>query len=167
MLTNIPTAQAQCMRNMLIMHPNSMNCIALRKQIKRTAASHMGGIPTIGGMGVLSSEDETDIEYQLLGNGYAMQVEMSAAMPTMMDRGDANNSDGEEFRFLIEPEAEPGANDYFTLKEGDVFFVLIGNDPAVQVKLAYEVARREATVGIPPYNSRIVAIRRDDLSEYP
>lgn len=106
MLTNVPTAINKLARNVVINHPNSFNCTGVRKRVTR-AGPIVSGLPTMGGMGVISNDDEESIEWDLLGNGYALKAEVfSPSM--MMDRQDANNGFADEFRFLIEPEVLQG-----------------------------------------------------------
>lgn len=107
MLTNVPTAINSLARNVVINHPNAFNAVMVRKRVTRTAATSVMGYPTLGGLGVISSEDEESIEWDLLGNAYALETEMFTP-GMMMDRQDANNGGIDEFRFLIEPETMIG-----------------------------------------------------------
>jgi hypothetical protein len=106
-LNNVPTAVNRLARNVVINHPNSYNCVMVRKRVLRTADSNVGGLPTLGGLGVISSEDEEAVEWDLLGNAYALEAEIFTP-GAMMDRQDANNGGIDEFRYLIEPELLPG-----------------------------------------------------------
>jgi hypothetical protein len=106
-LNNVPTAVNSLARNVVINHPNSSNAVMVRKVVTRTASTTVGGLPTLGGLGVISSEDEESVSWELLGNAYALETE-SFTPAKMMDRQDANNGGIDEFRFLIEPEYLPG-----------------------------------------------------------
>jgi hypothetical protein len=106
MLTNVPTAINALARKVVINHPNSVNIVAVRKRVTRPGPLS-GGLPTMGGMGVISSDDEESIEWDLLGNGYALKAQPFESA-SMMDRQDANNGSGDEFRYLLEPEVLPG-----------------------------------------------------------
>ncbi len=153
MLNNVPTAINRLARNVVVNHPNSFNCVAVRKRITRVGDSIVGGSPTLGGMGVINNDDEESIEWDLLGNGYALKSEPFGAAP-MMDRQDANNGSTDEVRFLIEPE-DPGL---FEIKKHDVIYLVLG-----AVRVAYEVIGVESTSDIPPYTQRFVCSKRDDL----
>lgn len=153
MLSNVPTAINRLARNVVVNHPNSYNCIAVRKRVTRASSTTIGGLPTMGGMGVINSDDEESVEWDLLGNGYALKSEMFAASQ-MMDRQDANNEAIDEVRFLIEPEAEG----LFLPKKHDVIYLLLGS-----VRLAFEIVGVESTTDIPPYTQRYICNRRDDL----
>ena len=158
MLTNVPSAVNRMTRNVVINHPNTWECQVFRKRVTRTDGAPVGGLPTMGGLGVLDSEDEESIDYDHLGNGYALQAEAFMAAP-MMDRQDANNGSGAEFRFLVEPEEPSGMPGYFDVRNRDVIYLVLSDD----VKLAYEIVGTETTVNIPPFVTRYVCNRRGDL----
>ena len=157
MLNNVPQAMNRMARNVVINHPNTSSCKLLRKLVTRAGVA-VGGLPTLGGLGVMDSDDEESVDWEFIGNGYAMQAEPFMASP-MMDRQDANNGSASEFRFLIEPEAAPGTPQWFDIKTHDVMYMDLG-DP---VWLAFEVVGIETTVNIPPFTTRYICNRRDDL----
>lgn len=152
MLNNVPTAINRMARNVVVNHPNTYNCVAVRKRVTRDGPV-VSGLPTMGGMGVLSSDDEESIEWDLLGNGYALPASLFGVSP-MMDRQDANNGPQDESIFLIEPE-DPGL---FVPKKHDVIYLVLDD-----VRLAFEIISVETTSNIPPYTQRYVCNRRDDL----
>lgn len=158
MLTNVPKGINRMARNIVINHPNSFECQMYRKSVDRTNESLVSGMPTIGGLGVISAEDEENISYDFLGNGYALQAEPFSPS-SMMERQDANNGFANEFRFLIEPEQPTGMVGNFTVRKGDVMFIVISDD----VKLAYEVVEPETVMNISPFAMRYVTNRRGDL----
>jgi len=159
MLNGVPNAINKMARNVVIHHPNSANCQVFRKTINRDAPKE-SGMPTMGGLGVISSEDEEDISWEWIGNGYVLPAEQFSP-GQLNERRDASNgpSGVDEFRFLIEPEEEPGTEKWFEPAKGDVFYLIIGDI----VKLAFEIVDTETTIGIPPYTRRFVCNRRDDL----
>jgi hypothetical protein len=69
---------------------------------------------------------------------------------------------GEEFRFLIEPEGQSGSPEWFDVRTNDVIYLLLGIGPTPP-KLAFEVVNTETTSNIPPYTTRYITNRRDDL----
>lgn len=161
MLNNVPQAINQLARNVVINHPNTFNCQVFRKTVKRAAPQTVGGLPTLGGLGVLDSMDEEDYEYTPLGHGHALPAEGFAPSP-MMKRGDANIGPGDEFRFLIEPEEQSGHHEFFIPRNHDVVYLLLGTDPQPP-KVAFEIVGEETTSNIPPYTTRYICNRRDDL----
>ncbi|WP_292992602.1 hypothetical protein [Nitrosomonas sp.] len=158
MLTNVPKAINRMARNIVINHPNSFECQLYRKSVNRTNESTVSGMPTIGGLGVISAEDEEDISYDFLGSGYALQAEPFSPS-SMMERQDANNGFANEFRFLIEPEQPTGAEGSFMIKKGDVMLIVISDE----VRLAYEIVEPETVMNISPFAMRYVTNRRGDL----
>lgn len=161
MLTNVPAAINRMARNVVMNHPNSFNCQVFRKGVTRTAPDNMGGAPTMGGLGVLDSMDEEKYEYQFLGNGHALPAEGFSPAP-MTKRGDANIGANDEFLFMVEPEHPSGHEEWFDLRSHDVVYLLLGLEASAPM-LAFEVVAIETTSNIPPYTTRYVMNRRDDL----
>lgn len=162
MLNNVPVAVNRMARNVVINHPNTFNCQVFRKAVTRAAPDIVGGIPTLGGLSVISSADEVEFEYTFIGNGFALMAEQFS-QSAMMDREDANNGFANEYRFLIESEDAPPLPTAFEPLKNDVFYLVLGNDPATAPKIAYEIVGIETTMNIPPYTKRFVCNRRDDL----
>jgi len=154
MLNNIPRAINRMVRNVVINHPNSLNCVCVRKVVTRPAGEDVAGFPTLGGMSVIDSYDEEQYEYMPLGNGFALKTEMFQPS-LMMDSQDANNGQSDDFHFMIEPE---NAGE-FELIKNDVMYLLIGD-----VRLAFEIVWIETTSDIPPYTQRYICNRRNDLN---
>ena len=160
MLDNIPTGINAMVRNVVINHPNAFNCEVYRRTVLRPDPQ-AGGAPTMGGMLVMSVEEESEILWSLVGMGFALPAEAFQPAP-MMDRRDANNGEGDEFKFLIEPEEMLGNPGGFEVAKNDVVYVILGTgDEAPRV--AYEIVAVEAMVNIPPYVPRYIANRRSDL----
>jgi len=160
MLTNVPQGVNRMARNVIVNHPNTFNCQVFRKKVTRPG-DLSGGMPKLGGLGVMSSDDEEQVEWEFIGNGYTMQAEQFGPA-YMMDRQDANNNGGDEFRFLIEPEEAPGMPGSFEVKKNDIALILLGEE----VRIAYEVVQVETTINIPPYVMRYVMNRRGDLDVF-
>lgn len=158
MLNNVPNSVNTLSRRVVINHPNTLNCNVVRKTLNRVGETLMGGIPTLGGLGVLEDDDETNISWSIIGNAFAMRI--SDFEPSfMMDRGDANNGYGDEYRYLIEPEPEADDDDSFEIKKDDVIYLLYEGG----VKIALEIIEVETVSNIPPYTKRYVCNVRDDL----
>lgn len=133
-----------------------------RKRLLRTSPSSVGGIPTLGGVAVLSSTDEENFDYQFLGNARVMRI-ADYAPSLMIDRMDTHNSggNGNEHRFIIEPEAPSGSPDWFAPKVHDVMY--LWTDSAGTVKVGFEIVGVEAVNNLAPYSVRYVCNRRADL----
>lgn len=161
MLNNIPKGINAITRNVVIRHPNTFNCEFYRRDINRLEPV-VGERQTMGGMMVLSVDDEVDISWTLIGIGYALVADVFQPSG-MMDRMDANNGTGDEFRFLIESEKEAFEGG-FEPKKNDVFYIVLGDIQDEDApRLAYEIIGVETTVNVPPYVPRYVCNRRDDL----
>lgn len=165
MLTSVPTAVNAAARRVVLKHPNAMPCTVWRKQVSRApmpggaAPSMMGGMPTLGGMGVLSSEEEDRIEYVELGP--ASMLTLGPYQPTdMVDRDNGIVAQlGLEVR--VESVAEPGEAGHFTADQHD----LVAVTPGMGVVLAYEVTGVLSQANIPPYVRRLAVTPRDDLHQ--
>lgn len=161
MLSNIPNGINAITRNVVIRHPNTFNCEFYRRQVLRNDPV-VGERPAIGGMMVLSVDDEVEIEWAAIGIGYALAADLFQPS-MMMDRGDANNGSIDEYRFLIESDKEAFEGG-FEPKKDDVFYIVLGNIQDEKApRLAYEIVAIESTVNIPPYVPRYICNRRDDL----
>lgn len=163
MLHNVPNSVNRLVRNVVMNHPNTFNCQIFRKHNLRTGDDEIEAVgkSTFGGMGVLSSEDEENYEYEYMGNGFALPADQFASAP-MVDHHDANIGAENEFRFLIVLEAQETSDDYFDIKNHDIMYLLFGEEPHT-ARLAYEIVGAETTSNIPPYTMRYICNRRDDL----
>jgi len=161
MLNNVSEAINRMTRNLVINHPNAHPVQVFRKTVTRTAPTAVAGLPTLGGLGVLESTDEEAFEYAFLGNGFAMPTDPFSPAP-MVRRGDANIGASEEFRFLIQPEQPSGHPQWFDVRKHDVMYLLLGIGPGAP-RLAFEVMGTETTSNIPPFTTRYITNRRDDL----
>jgi hypothetical protein len=158
MLNNVPEAINRMARNIVINHPNTYNAIVFRKRVLRPADDTIGDLPTLGGLAVISSDDEENVTWDLLGNAYAMKVD-PYGQGLMMDRQDANDGGAIEFRYLIEPEIQDGLPGGFDVKKNDVMYLVLGD-----VRLAFEIVAIETTSDIPPYTQRYICNYRGDLN---
>lgn len=160
MLNNVSTGINSIARNVIMNHPNAFNCEVYRRKNKRVAPE-VGGAPTLGGMMVLSVDDESEIAWELVGLALALPADMFQPS-SAMDRRDANNGFSTEYRFLIEPEEMLGNPGGFRIEKNDVFYIIMGVG-ATAAKIAHEIIDVEATLNVPPYVERFVTNRRDDL----
>jgi hypothetical protein len=163
MLSNVSKSVTYATRQVVLRHPNAFPCEVWRKKVLRTekddlgADSTMGGSPTLGGMGVLRTDDETDIEYQELG-GARMLLCGVFEPADMNERSDATLQPQLQQTQIVSI-AAPDAADYFEVDSGD----LIIQDLGLGVLLAYDVATVTGSVNIPPFVRRVVLQPRDDL----
>lgn len=164
MLNQVPSAINRSLRQVVLRHPNSMPCTVWREQVTRVenvpgteTPNEMGGAPTLGGMGVLRSEDEAEFEYVELGEG-AMLFSGPYQPADMNDRDNALlQANAQEA--VIESRAEPGATGHFVADVNDLVLL----DMGLGVVMAFEVAGVTGSVHIPPYTRKLVLNPRDDL----
>lgn len=161
MLNNVPKGLNSITRNVVIRHPNTFNAEFYRRTVKRDEPIE-GERQTMGGMMVLTVDDEVEIDWAFMGTGYALVADHFQPA-FMMDRGDANNGAMDEYRFLIEPELETYEGG-FILQKNDVFYIVLGDIQDINApRIAYEIIGIETTVNVPPFVPRYVCNRRDDL----
>lgn len=163
MLTNIPKGLNLMTRNVVIRHPNTFNAEFYRREVIREDPA-VGDHQTMGGMSVMTIDDEVEIHWTFIGTGYALVADhFQPSM--MMDRMDANNGALDEYRFLIEPDLEAQEGGFIPAKN-DVFYVVLGDIQDKEApRIAYEIVAIETSINVPPFVPRYVCNRRDDTVE--
>lgn len=159
MINNVPIKIMQAARAVAIKHPNSIDCVVYRKELLRPAEGvdgEMGGMATLGGMGVLKGEDEPDFEYRALGPGKVL-ITSRFDGGDMSDRGDAIVQDQPMQEAQIVSVELPG----FEPKKGD----LVGLMPGGGVLLGFEIVGITGSVAIYPYVTKYVIAPRDELHD--
>jgi hypothetical protein len=164
MLRQVPIAINNAARIVTLRHPNSMDCFAFRRQILRTETDPVTGLPssassmpTLGGMTVISADDEPQFDYAPLGAGKCLFTVGIYAGQTMNERQDALAQDN-----ITPAQIEPIANDgpeHFQLIKGDLIALM----PGLGVVLAYSVEDVTAGTMIPGFVSTVMLQPRDDL----
>lgn len=187
MLNQVPQTINRLASQIVHNHPNSIGIQAFRKNVTRNMrlygmlengqlddAAHWtdgsawidtetGKAPnqTLGGLGVMSSEDEDEISFDFLGLGSALPVATDFAPSPMNDNRDAPYSDGAEFRFLIEADAPTGAPGGFDVRKNDLILLWLMDDGSL--KIPFEIVGTETVNNLPPFSVRFICNRRDDL----
>lgn len=159
MLHSVPMQINKAARSVTLRHPNGIPCHAFRQRVMRQADGSMGGMPTLGGLGVLDSSDEPDVEWDWLGDAKLLIVE-NFQSSTVVDRGDALDNAEPQIVALIEalrPVEDPA---HFTAKTKDVLYMLLH----AEVKIAYEVVAIDGDINIAPYSRKYILHKRDDLT---
>lgn len=155
MLTNVARTVANASRKVVRRHPNAFECLVMRKQTDRSEPKNLGGIR------VLSSEDEHDVSYSELGVGYALFAEQFQ-VSGLFDSANAATGAAPETRFLIVPEVAEG-EEHWSPKKRDIFYLVFTDD----IKLAYEIVGQETPLNISPLNIVWIANRVSDLDVLP
>jgi hypothetical protein len=164
MLSNVAVAVSNSTRQVVLRHPNTMPCTVWRKKIIRVEVnpetdlpSEMGGSPTLGGMGVLRSEEEDDFEYIQLGTGKCLFC--GIFQPTDQVERDNALLQSPMQEAQVECDAEPGTEGYFFADTTDMVII----EPGLGTALVYDVATLTGVANIPPYIRKLVLNPRDDL----
>lgn len=159
MLNIVPTTLNRAARIVVLRHPNRQECLVMRKVVKRVAPAgeEMGGLPTLGGMGVLDAEDEADVDYEHAGWGLALFTGIYDGS-AVNDAG-SNPIPASAREAIVEPEVEGE----FQVEKGDLVMLT----PGGEVVLPYEVVGVSSTVDIPPYTRKLILNARDDLFRIP
>jgi len=157
MINNVPVRITQAAHAVTRRHPNSIDCVILRKVLTAPAGEQMGGLPTLGGMGVLKSEDEPDFEYKRVGLGKILLTGQFSG-GDMSDRGDNIVPDQpmQEAQIVYADELHP-----FEVQKGD----LVGMMPGGGVLVGFEIVGQTGNVAIYPYVTKWVIAPRDELHD--
>jgi hypothetical protein len=158
MLNNVPHQMNLMARNVTLRHPNNMDCEIYRKVVTRTAATETEGYPTLGGMTVLDSEDESAIDWTDLGAGKLLNCEPFQSAQ-MVNRDDGIDQATPEMYVMIEFVLPPTDPDAKVVGKHDVLMIEVSAD----VKIGYEVMEVDAVVNVPPYARRYRIEKRDLL----
>lgn len=162
MLKNIPEGIAAMSRSIISNHPNRWSVQVLKSVYTRQSDGVMGGIPTLGGVGVLDYEDESERDFVLKGYGYALSID-GFVPSSMTDWADATQPDTNRFTFLIEPIPNKNSAQRFEIEKRDIILVMLTNDIETSPKIAYEVVGIDSTVNIAPYTKRFICNKAQHL----
>lgn len=159
MINEIPSRIREAAKAVTRRHPNSIDCVVYRKVFtrKNESGDKLGGIPTHGGMGVLTPEDEDLFTYEKMGKGRILIVSRFDGNIDMSDRKDSWIPADEMQEALI----EPNEGQKFTVHKYD----LIGAMPGGGVLIGFEVMSIPTTVAIAPYTQKYIIAPRDELHD--
>ena len=156
MLNEVPSLINRLSARIVHHHPNSIAMQAFRREVTRNPED------TLGGLGVLSAEDEESIEFVFLGTGSALPIAEDAGQPAIMnDNADVPWTDASELRFMFEADAVAGQPEWFEPSKGDVIVLWLDDEGSLKVPV--EIVNLETVNNIPPFSVRYVCNRRDDL----
>jgi len=165
MLNNVPAAINTASRQVVLRHPNAQVCHVFKKTINRVVTEdpeELGGHPTIGGMGVLDSEDEADYDYDT-ERGEGRILFTGIYTPTI--GGTTDDDLGAIYpepplEALIESIGNPGTSEHFESEKHDMIMVYPGGDFVIP----YEIVGVTPTTGIPPYTRKYYLNPRADMA---
>ena len=162
MLNRVPEQIRRSARLVALRHPNSISCTLYYKQLNRTPDGNppeFGGIPTIGGVGVMDSEDEADFDYVA---GPPCKAVFTGQY--MGDLGNIRDNDASSIyrdmpvEAIIECVLESTDPEYRNPDKNDLIIMDYGSG----VVMTYEVIGPTSTVEIPPYTRKYALAPRQD-----
>lgn len=159
MLHKVPEAIRRASRIVTLRHPNSMNCTIWRKRLLRDDTSGtLGGMPNIGGVGVLDSEDEADFEYEPVGDAkivFSGIWQGSGANWNDADTGVMYSADAPLEALIEFVDSSCGQE----VQKND----RISIEPGSGIVLIYAVIGENSSVAIPPYVRKFILAERSDF----
>lgn len=156
----IPAEINRAQRQVLKYHIHTKPCDVYRKVVNRIGEGVVGGAQTIGGMGVLSSEDEHDVSYELIGEGYFNQQ-----VDQFQTDGDNFKDDGENIVYRgsviqadIQSVANEGFEGYFVPQKYDIVAVHEG----LGVMASYQIVGVTSVIATMGYTRRYILNAQQD-----
>lgn len=160
MLNNVAIQINRANRQRVLRHPNSILCVLFKKKVTRVSDdAAFDGHPTIGGLGVLTDEDE--VAYEWIEAGEAMinfSQGYAAPLGNTSDDGDRLNYAEGVLEASIEPVAEPGTEGYVEPGKRMLVSVLMGGG----VIINFEIVDVTGAVNIPPFTRNYLLNPRPD-----
>lgn len=141
--------RAKLHRKNVLLHPFAFSGVVLRKKVDRPSNGMIGGLPTLGGLAVLSSEDEENISYDYVGNVKVIERDQFLGS-AMVDLKDTMLGPTDTIAFLIELDDDSYKEKPFDLKTRDVFYLFFGEDIKTATKKAYEIIKIEGAYNLAP-----------------
>lgn len=163
MLNNVAIAINKANRQRTLREPNSIPCVLFAKKVTRVSEDETyEGAPTIGGLGVMSDEDELAYEWVEVGEAM-LKFSDGYVAPLGNTSDDASRLDYAEgvLEASIEPKAEPGTEGYVQPGKRMLVALLMGGG----VIINYEIVDVTGTVNIPPYTRKYLLNPRQDEAE--
>jgi len=163
MVAAVPSVVKDATRMVVLRHPRSLDATVWKKVVTRVEAdpatglpSEMGGAPTLGGMGVLRSEDEPEFEYEERGPAKLLLCGVWEGQP-INDRGNATIQPAQEAQIVAT--ADPGTPEHFSPEVGDLVMV----DMGAGAVFGFSIEDMPSSTYIGPMIPRYVIQPRDDL----
>lgn len=160
MLNNVAIAINRANRQRTLREPNAIPCVLFKKKVTRTSEEEgYDGHPTIGGLGVLTDEDETAYEWEETGEAM-LHFSQGYAAPLGNTSDDGSRMDYAEgvLEASIEPIAEPGTDAYVQPDKRMLVALLMGEG----VIINFEIVAVTGNVNIPPYTRKYLVNPRPD-----
>jgi len=160
MLNTVATAVSRADRQRTLRSPNSIDCVLFTKEVRRASDSaSYDGYPTLGGIGVMSDEDEVDYEWVPAGDArIAFSQGYVAPLGNTADDGSRLDYQDGIVEASIAPILEPGAPGYIEPGKRMLVAVLPGGGVIVN----FEIVDVTGAINIPPYTRKYLLNPRPD-----
>lgn len=160
MLNTVAVAISKANRQRTLREPNSIDCVLFTKQVSRASDSaSYDGYPTLGGLGVMTDEDEVEYEWvEACDARIAFSPGYQAPLGNTSDDGSRLDYQDGIIEASIEPINEPGTPGYVEPDKRMLVAVLVGGGVIVN----FEIVGVTGTVNIPPYTRKYLLNPRPD-----
>lgn len=160
MLNNVAIAINKANRQRTLREPNAIDCVLFTKQVERESDStSYDGVPTLGGAGVMSDEDEVNYSWV-----YACDARIHFAQGWAATLGNTADDGGRlsypegVIEASIEPIIDPGELGYVQPAKRMLVALLMGDGLIIN----YEIVDVTGSVNIPPYTRKYLVNARPD-----
>jgi hypothetical protein len=160
MLNTVAITVSRANRQRTLRGPNSIDCVLFTKEVRRASddASY-DGYPTLGGLGVMSDEDEVDYEWiEACDARIAFSQGYVPPLGNTSDDGSRLDYQDGIVEASIEPIDEPGTPGYVEPAKRMLVAVLVGGGVIVN----FEIVDVTGTINIPPYTRKYLLNPRPD-----
>jgi len=160
MLNNVAIAINKANRQRTLREPNALDCVLFTKQVDRVGEGNaFDGAPTLGGAGMLSSEDEVNYTWVIAGDARIHFAQgFAAPLGNMADNGGRLDFEDQVLEASIEPILNPGTEGYVQPDRQMLVAVLVGGGVIVN----YQIVDVTGSVNIHPYTRKYLLNPRPD-----
>lgn len=160
MLNNVAIQINRANRQRTLREPNAIDCVLFTKQVERTSeGASFDGYPDLGGVGVISDEDEVNYSWVYacdarihFAQGWAAPLGNTADNGSRLDYAEGVTEAS------IEPIIDPGQPGYVQPAKRMLVALLMGDGLIIN----YEIVDVTGNVNIPPYTRKYLVNPRPD-----
>lgn len=156
--STVPVAVHKALYQRLLTAPNVFEVEVFRKEALRTD-TQANDLPTVGGMGQLSIDDEDDYDYALIGSGLMQFVGQYQEQPISNSGESLAGNEAIPQMAVILSELPVGQVGHFEVERNDFIALKYGLDNVIP----FTVSDVLSPIGITGFNRRYVIQRADDL----
>jgi hypothetical protein len=160
MLNNVAIAVNRANRQRTLREPNSIDCVLFTKRVDRAdEGAAFDGAPTLGGAGMLSSEDEVNYTWVVACDARIHFAQgFAAPLGNTSDNGGHLDYEEQVLQASIEPIPNPGTEGYVLPDRQMLVAVLVGGGVIVN----YQIVDVTGDINIHPYTRNYLLNPRPD-----